>query len=96
MTPVIKEKINGVSFVAHRDSISQKNVDPLLNINANYAAIMPFAMIKSLDRPNVNYDAERQWFGETIEGGKQYINTLKDFVFLSYRTGKGKHDRNSL
>ncbi|WGD33548.1 glycoside hydrolase [Olleya sp. YS] len=77
MTPVINEKINGVSFVAHRDSISQKNVDPLLNISANYAAIMPFAMIKTLNSPEVNYDAERQWFGETLVGGKQYINTLK-------------------
>ena len=71
------KKINGVSYVAHRDSITQKNIDPLLNINANYAAIMPFAMVKDLAHPEVNYDAERQWFGETITGGKQYINTLK-------------------
>jgi len=69
-------KINGVSFVAHRDSISQKNVDPLLNINANYASIMPFGSIKNLSHPQVNYDAERQWFGETEVGGKQYIEVL--------------------
>ncbi|WP_272021794.1 glycoside hydrolase family 113 [Olleya namhaensis] len=71
------KKINGVSYVAHRDSITQKNIAPLLNINANFAAIMPFAMIKDLAHPEVNYDAERQWFGETVTGGKQYINTLK-------------------
>ncbi|WP_397364649.1 glycoside hydrolase family 113 [Olleya sp. R77988] len=70
-------KINGVSYVAHKDSITQKNVDPLLNINANYAAIMPFAMIKDLNHPEVTYSEERQWFGETKIGGKQYIETLK-------------------
>lgn len=72
------KKINGVSFVAHRDSITQKNINPLLNINANYAAIMPFAMVRHLEHPVVDFDAERQWFGETILGGKQYINTLKN------------------
>ena len=70
-------KINGVSFVAHRDSITQKNVNPLLNVNANYAAIMPFGVIKDLAHPEVSYGAERQWFGETKVGGKQYVKALK-------------------
>ncbi len=71
------KKINGVSFVAHRDSITQQNIDPLLNVNANYAAIMPFGVIKDLAHPEVSYGAERQWFGETKIGGKQYVNALK-------------------
>ena len=38
----IDEKINGVSFVGSRDKISQANVAPVVKVNANYAAIMPF------------------------------------------------------
>lgn len=69
-------KINAVSFVASRDSLQQENIEPLLNINANYVAIMPFGFIKSMDNPEVIYNQERQWFGETKIGAKQYVNLL--------------------
>lgn len=69
-------KIDGVSFVASRDSLHQKNIEALLNINANYAAIMPFGFIKTLNHPKVIYNQERQWFGETKVGAKQYVNLL--------------------
>lgn len=69
--------VNGVSFVASPDSISVKHVQPVINVNANYAAVMPFGFVKSLDHPEVIYNTDRQWFGETIEGTKQYIQELK-------------------
>lgn len=69
-------KIDGVSFVASRDSLQQKNIESLLNINANYVAIMPFGFIKSLEHPEIIYNQERQWFGETKIGAKQYVNLL--------------------
>ena len=71
------QKINGVSFVASRDSINQKHIDPVLNLNANYAAVMPFGFIRDLQHPEVAFNSERQWFGETKNGVKQYIETLK-------------------
>ncbi|SRX54355.1 glycoside hydrolase family 113 [Aequorivita sp. CIP111184] len=77
---VIKEptfpKINGVSFVASKDSILEENIAPLKNIHADYAAIMPFGFIKSLEHPEIIYNQERQWFGERREGAKQYIEIL--------------------
>ncbi|WP_350289963.1 glycoside hydrolase [uncultured Croceitalea sp.] len=73
----IEEKINGVSFVASRDKISQTHVDPVVKVNANYAAIMPFGFIRSLSSPNVVFNTDRQWFGETRAGAKQYIELLK-------------------
>ncbi|MEZ4798014.1 MAG: glycoside hydrolase [Flavobacteriaceae bacterium] len=76
MTSVNVPKINGVSFVASRDSISEKHVQPVLNINANYAAIMPFGFIRSKDNPEIIYNTNRQWFGETNNGAKQYIEEL--------------------
>ena len=78
MTSINKEKINGVSFVASRDSLIQKNVDPVIKLNANYAAIMPFGFIRDLQHPEVIFNSERQWFGETKVGVKQYIETLKE------------------
>ena len=77
MTSLKSEKINGVSFVASRDSINQKHVDPVVQLNANYAAIMPFGFIRDLEHPEVIYDTKRQWFGETKIGVKQYIKTLR-------------------
>lgn len=70
-------KINGVSYVASPDSTNQGQIDPVLEINANYAAVMPFGFIRSLDNPNIIYNTQRQWFGETKDGARQYIEMLK-------------------
>ena len=74
---VQKTKINGVSFVASRDQVQQRNVDPVVELNANYASVMPFGFLQSVDNPNIIYNTERQWFGETRAGAKQYIELLK-------------------
>jgi len=77
MTSINPTKINGVSFVASRDSISEKNISPVLKIHANYASVMPFGFIKNLSHPEIEYDSNRQWFGETKDGVKQYVLELK-------------------
>ncbi|PKA82535.1 hypothetical protein ATE92_0666 [Ulvibacter sp. MAR_2010_11] len=69
-------KINGVSFVASPDEVSQDHIVPVLNLNANYASVMPFGFIKTLDHPEVVFNTERQWLGETKEGVKQCITKL--------------------
>lgn len=71
------KKINGVSFVASGDSITMKHVNPVLQVNANSAAIMPFGFIRDLAHPKVQYSSERQWFGETPRGVKQYAGMLQ-------------------
>lgn len=71
------DKINGVSFVASRDSINQTHVEPVVKVNANYAAIMPFGFMKSLEDAEIIHNTDRQWFGETRAGGEQYIEELK-------------------
>jgi hypothetical protein len=74
---VLDSKINGVSFVASSKPIDNTHIEPVLSVNANYAAIMPFAFIRELNNPEVIYNAERQWFGETFKGAQQYIVELK-------------------
>ena len=71
------EKINGVSFVAAKDAIDESHVTPVINVHANYAAIMPFGFVKNLEHPEIIYDTDRQWFGETKVGAKQYIKELQ-------------------
>lgn len=71
-------KINGVSFVASRDSISEIHIKPVVNINANYAAIMPFGFFRDIHNPEIIYNTNRQWFGESKLGAKQYIEALHE------------------
>jgi hypothetical protein len=70
------EKINGVSFVASSQEAQQKNIQPVLQLNAGHAAVMPFGFIKNTSHPELIYNSERQWFGETLKGAKQYIELL--------------------
>ncbi|WP_188651489.1 glycoside hydrolase family 113 [Yeosuana aromativorans] len=77
ITTQYPSKINGVSYVASRDSITEIHIKPLLNIHANYASIMPFGFIRDLSHPIIQYNSKRQWFGETKAGVKHYIHALK-------------------
>lgn len=70
------EKINGVSFVGSREAASQAHVDALLDVYADYAAVMPFGFIREVATPEIIYDTDGQWFGETRTGARQYIETL--------------------
>ncbi|EDP71315.1 hypothetical protein FBALC1_02487 [Flavobacteriales bacterium ALC-1] len=70
-------KINGVSFVAAGGSVDSTHTKPVVNVNANAAAIMPFGFIRNNDNPEIIHNTERQWFGETRAGAKQYIEELK-------------------
>lgn len=70
-------KINGVSFVASREEAAQSHVEELIKINANSAAIMPFGFMRDVEHPEIIFDTERQWFGETRKGAKQYIELLR-------------------
>ncbi|RNC84160.1 MAG: glycoside hydrolase [Winogradskyella sp.] len=72
-----ENKINGVSFVAAPDAVTSSNVKPVVAIHANYATVMPFGFIRNLEHPDIIHNTERQWFGETRDGTKQYIEELR-------------------
>ncbi|WP_431156655.1 glycoside hydrolase family 113 [Winogradskyella poriferorum] len=71
------EKVNGVSFVASPNKVDSSHVKPVVSVNANYAAIMPFGFIKNLEHPEIIHNTDRQWFGETRAGADQYISELR-------------------
>lgn len=70
-------KINGISFVASREEARQEHVDEVLLVNANHAAVMPFGFIRDINSPEIIHNTDRQWFGETKGGAKQYIELLQ-------------------
>ena len=74
---VQSQKINGISFVASHASIDTKHVQPVLAVNGNYVALMPFGFIRELKNPNVQYNSKRQWFGETKKGLEHYATEFK-------------------
>ena len=71
------EKINGVSFVASKDSITDIHTKPVLDVNANYAALMPFGFVRNLSKPEVWFNNKGQWFGEREKGILQYAKELQ-------------------
>ncbi|MGY0407270.1 MAG: glycoside hydrolase family 113 [Polaribacter sp.] len=73
------KKINGVSFVASRDSINQKHITSVIKIQSNYVALMPFGFIRDLSAPKITFNSKRQWFGETENGLKQYAKTFEKY-----------------
>lgn len=70
------EKINGVSFVALRDSIGPAQVEPVIAIHAGYASLMPFGFLETPESTQVVFNTSRQWFGERAEGIRQYAKAL--------------------
>ncbi len=72
----VVRKMNGVSFVATRDKAVQENVDLLKELHVSHAAVMPFGFIRQLDSPEIIFNTDRQWFGETRQGVMQYIELL--------------------
>lgn len=71
------KKINGIGFVSSRNAITEENVNPIVEVNANYVAINPFGFIRALDSPKVEYNSNYQWYGETFEGIKQYATEFR-------------------
>ena len=68
--------MNGVSFVASRHEVTQEHINPVVAVNASHAAVMPFGFIRDLSSPQIIFDSERQWYGETKKGAKQYVELL--------------------
>jgi hypothetical protein len=71
-------KIKGISFVATRDSITPRVVQPIKDYNANYVAVHPYGFMRDLENPAVIHNNDRQWWGERIAGTKHTINIFHE------------------
>ena len=67
-TSYSQQKINGISFVASNTPITLNAIQPVLNLNANWVALMPYGFMKTETETNIQYNSNRQWWGETKLG----------------------------
>ncbi|MFD0863559.1 glycoside hydrolase [Sungkyunkwania multivorans] len=72
------EKINGISFVGGRDIVDASHIRPVLDINANWACLMPFGFMRTIDAPQITFDVERQWWGERKVGVETTAKLFQD------------------
>ena len=66
------KKIGGVNFTAPSRVIDSSWTGPLQQINANWVAFVPYAYSKAAE-PNVYYEGDRQYWGESLNGVKTNI-----------------------
>jgi hypothetical protein len=69
-------KINGVSLVSPPLFTDQVNFDPIVAINSEWVAIIPYAFSRK-NEPQVYFNWERQWWGERTEGVIQLTEMAK-------------------
>ena len=91
-------KIKGISLVAPVRVIDSSAMAPVLNVNANSIAIMPYAFC-SVANPAVKYNSQGQWWGESDAGvlgtiaiahSKNLTVMLKPHLWLSRGEYTGK------
>ncbi|MEP0479622.1 MAG: glycoside hydrolase, partial [Nonlabens sp.] len=71
-------KINGISFVATRDTVKESSITPLKKYHANYAAVIPYAWMRSLEEPEVVFNEREGWWGEKSHGVSVTSKHMKD------------------
>lgn len=64
-------KVKGVSFVGSDQPINCKDVEPIVELNANWVTLMPYGFIGK--DGIVNYNSHWQWWGEKEEGLRKTI-----------------------
>jgi len=65
------QKVKGVSFVGADQPIDRKDVEPIIQLNANWVTLMPYGFIGKDGM--VNYNSNWQWWGEKEEGLRKTI-----------------------
>ena len=73
------QKFNGVSFVASGIKIDETHTKPVVKVQSNSVALMPFGFIKKLESPEIIHNTKRQWFGETKAGLKLYAEEFRKY-----------------
>lgn len=69
-------KINGLSLVSERFILDSSHVDPILEVNANYVAVIPFCFMPAVDSSAVIFGGSDFWKGEGLKGTRKAIQEL--------------------
>lgn len=71
-------KINGISFVASNKLTTENEIKPVLESNANWVTLMPFAFMKTINDSAIHFNSKRQWIGERKEGIEKASSVFKE------------------
>jgi hypothetical protein len=69
-------KIRGASLESPSHELNSSNFEPLVNLGANWVAIIPYGFSRKGD-PNVYFNSDRQWWGEREEGVEVMIQAAQ-------------------
>lgn len=72
----LETKINGMTLESPPEEIDSSQFDPLINLNVNFVAIVPYAFSSNND-PKVIFNDKRQWWGERREGVERVIDMAR-------------------
>lgn len=72
------DKINGVNFVSSDTLINRRHVAPIVEIGANWTAVIPYAFMPDSHKPEIYFNSDWQWIGEREEGVRNMISELHD------------------
>ena len=75
-TEIISSQINGVNFVSSNDDMDSSHILPIVEVNSNWASIIPFAFMASKNEPNIVINGEYQWKGERTEGVTELVHLM--------------------
>ncbi|NNE26939.1 MAG: hypothetical protein HKN09_08865 [Saprospiraceae bacterium] len=70
-------KMSGMTLVAPPSPFSQNPMMPLLDINAQWVAVVPYAFTPN-NEAKVYFGNNHQWWGETPEGVEETLSLAKD------------------
>ena len=65
-----------MSFVASNAPVTNEEIKPVIEMNANWVTLMPFGFMKNTSETTIQYNSKRQWYGETKVG---IANTAIEF-----------------
>ncbi|WPO36280.1 hypothetical protein R9C00_02340 [Flammeovirgaceae bacterium SG7u.111] len=71
-----KITINGLSLVAPPQPVDSTSFSSVVEVGASWVAVIPYAFSMK-GKPNVHFDAERQWWGEHSKGATAQIQLAK-------------------
>lgn len=64
--------MNGVSYVAPINEVTAATMTPIVELNANFLAIIPYGYLRP-SNPKVHFNTDRQHWGETKDGVEKTI-----------------------
>jgi len=71
-------KINGLSLVSEQFYLDSTHIEPIVDVCANFAAVIPYSFMPLKDSSAVIFGSNNQWKGEGVSGTRIAVNALQD------------------